>query len=155
MTLFEAEKFAEERLFKYREDMGRLEQKRFKLQSLCGIKGLQYGDESGRASAKYVDSVPWWLEEQEKLECWIRELELVTLPIERMICDIEKSGSELIYPWKLRFEPCYSMEHAIYLARHQCQIGAKRFRTLCRVLIEKAIIYLDLSIGGGKRIGKG
>ena len=146
MIRTEAEKFARGCLYSYREEIARLEQKRFKLETLSSSKSVEYGNESGKSSAHYVDSVPWWLEVQEQLEHDIRELELKTRAIARLLADIFETdkGAHLVY--ELKYDKKLSWEKAKAIALEKCDITDKMFRRLHCNLVSLAISYLDIAI---------
>ena len=146
MTRTEAEKFARACLFSYREEVARLEQKRFKLQTLSSSKSVRYGNESGKASAHYVDSVPWWLEVQEQLEHDIRELELKTGAIARLLADIFEADKGVHLVYELKYDKKLSWEKAKAAALEKCDITDKMFRRLHSNLVSLAISYLDIAI---------
>ena len=150
MTKSEAESFARKCLYNYREDTGRLEQKRLKLEiakERGSYLGQEYRERPGKASAKYVDSVPGWLTEIEFLEASIADLELCVTPIQRLLKDLEETQQEAFVVYQLKYERRLSWEKAKNEARENHCIGSRAFLERNADLIGRAIQYLDLPQG--------
>lgn len=146
MTRNEAEKFARSCLYNYREDVARLEQKRLKLENLSSLKGVDYNNDAGKVSARYIDSVPWWLEEQEQIEKDIRDLRMRTEPVLRLIKDLEATKQNALIVYKTRYEQRMSWERARFEAREIYGVGFRAFETAVSDLINRTIRYLDLPL---------
>ena len=150
MTRTEAEKFARSCLYNFREDVARLEQKKLKLGAVRqrgSYLGQEYRDRPGRMSARYVDSVPGWLEEVEFLEACIVDLELCVLPVQKLLQDLENTKQDALIVYKTRYERRMSWERAKFDARDEYGIGSRAFWVAADDLLERAIRYLDLPMG--------
>ena len=150
MTRTEAEKFARSCLYNYREDIARLEQKRLKLEAARrrgSYLGQEYRERPGRMSARYIDSVPGWLEEIEFLEACITDLELCVLPVQKLLQDLETTKQDALIVYRTRYERRMSWERAKFEARDEYGIGSRAFWVATDDLINRTIQYLDLPMG--------
>ena len=147
MTKTEARRFARQCLCNYREDLSRLEQKILKKDSLSSLKGIEYGNEAGKTTAGYVDSVPWWLEAQEELERAIRELTLRTRPITRLLERLRQAedSKELYQVYVLRWENRLGWTAAM-IRMQEHGVTERGYRRLEYQLVDMAISFLDIKI---------
>ena len=147
MTKAEAEKFARQCLYNYRENAARFAQKQDKYE-IARLKGsrTEQNLSDGRKVVTYIDSTPWWIEEIELLEWEIADLRLRALPIERLLKDLEETKSEMLVMYKLKYEQRLPWSKARECASEEYSIGWRVFNRCGQELLETAIRYLDLRI---------
>ena len=139
---------AKQLMSKYKANCSALERKKQALEDIRNNGSLhvqQYKEAPGRSSAEYVDSFPKWLERAEKLEEDIFKLGLDIQPISDMIRDMEQENSELLIPWRLRYERKLSTALAEKEALSRFGKPKSTFWDMNYRLVDKAMEYLGVN----------